>query len=297
MKLLIYTSLVALLCCDSAAAEVVSVTKHVHGAGTIRYHYDTNSSRPSCHTVMILGVGTAMSVSDYDLISHEIVNSNIIMPIVVDPEPDWFIKTSAERFAKLANVLVGQIKDTISVCATTSTPKVIIVGGHSAGGQAAMEALPLFDFVPKGFLGLDPYEIDQTDQPLNHHPALFWGFAETTCGVDVNKAAKAGYDISDESHRILYQIQHNKDNHNTHCIFTDNGCCACPDSMSFDQQERLLALVGESTKRFVHAIQHGSFSREEFELNGEDVIVRLFVNQDNVDHDVESLQQETKVQL
>lgn len=54
-----------------------------------------------------------------------------------------------------------------------------------------------------------------------------WGFQSMTCGVNPADAAKAGYEVSEEGHRVLYEAPNTNWNHLTdgpHCIFTNSGC-------------------------------------------------------------------------
>jgi len=103
------------------------------------------------------------------------------------------------------------------------------VGGHSAGGQAAVEALAAkaFAFPVHGFIGMAPYEVDPTTMSLAGVPSMNWGFQHMTCGVNPAKAAHAGYEVSEEGHRVLYDTRNTNWNHLTggpHCVFTNSGC-------------------------------------------------------------------------
>ena len=50
-----------------------------------------------------------------------------------------------------------EIGTRISICAAGAS-RAIIIGGHSASGQAAVDSFPALDFTPDGFTGLDPFD-------------------------------------------------------------------------------------------------------------------------------------------
>ena len=141
--------------------------------------------------------------------------------------------------------------------------RMVIIGGHSASGEAAINSLPLLVspssslYVPsiKGIVGLAPYKIghvqahsvssstkagqsngevvnmniDGDDAVIVNIPALYWGFSSMTCAVEVEYAADMAYKVSHHNFRVLYQVQTDDDNFNPmmggpHCVFSDNGC-------------------------------------------------------------------------
>ena len=260
-----------------SVAKVVSVTGQIAQVGQFRYHYeDTNNNNNnndtdnnddnnnndnndndsgrqyhhhSCQSLLLVGVGTAMTVTAYDHLAATVVTHDTNMVVVLlDANPGHVVKTNELQFATLANALVSQRSHWIPVCASTTTfssssPTYIIVGGHSASGQAALQAFhqKLFHFTVSGLVGLDPYRVTSTNAiPI---PSIHFGFSSTTCGVSIDAAAQEGYLVSDPDHRVLFRINNthgsfgsnNNDNNNdkklaTHCSFTDAGCfgIVCP---------------------------------------------------------------------
>lgn len=290
-------------------AQVVSGTKDVmkgvERIGKIRYHYFDDStgsivntaSRP-CSDILMIGVGTAMKVQDYDNLAESIVTKAETPSLVVvisdsNPGDINFIKKNSTKYANLAKGIRDQLNSgIIPVCTGQQDNLNFLIGGHSASGQAALGAVQkgLYDFVPDGFVGLDPYEIDKRTMnfgsPLQL-PTLSWGFDRTTCLVQVQKAARGAYKLSSpDVGRVLYLID-NEHNSMTHCSFTDSGCGVgfvevCPTNHKF---EWVYESVAESINLFVNALKTdgASISKENFELpstvSGN---ASLFVNSDDV---------------
>jgi hypothetical protein len=253
--------------------------------GVIRYHYD--SSMASCSSVLVLGVGTFMSVTDYDKVSEQIALGKPIVVVVADHNMDQLKKTSSTKFAHLINEFQEHIGDLIQICAEGHAD--IVIGGHSASGEASLGAwqLGLLEMEPIGFVGLDPYEISENTIDMEMQldlPALFWGFTRTTCLVAKEKAAEAAYGLTAEKARVMYVI-HNEDGCRiTHCVFTDHGCgvrpliCSTEDTFDWVYQ-----YVAKSIHLFLDAVQNNSaFSKEHFELHDVPEEVTLYVNHDVV---------------
>ena len=252
--------------------------------GQIRYHYDDHDDDaskhlPSCSYVMVIGVGTSMSVSEYDKLSHQIVTGTSIVMIISNHNVGGLVKTSSDQYSKLLNAINEQLHDLVPACTvnnnennnTTMTKnKKIIIGGHSSSGQAAFEASlkGLFHFKPFGFVGLDPYEIS-VGQKILHLPSLYWGLTDTTCLVNVDKAALGAYHRTSEDARILYSID-NSQNKITHCVFSDRGCgigfvIVCPTTTTtFDW---VYEIVAESVHLFINTLVNDKpFKKDDFEL-------------------------------
>jgi hypothetical protein len=281
--------------CTVNAAEnggVVSATTHIKDdngkpLGVIRSHVDSYIT--SCSTVLFLGVGTFMTVSDYDKIAQHIVTAQPIVAIVLDQNVDHVVKTSATEYALLVNAVERQISNIVPICQEGVDS---IIGGHSASGQAAVAAWQMGLFGSNinlvGFVGLDPYEISSKTiddvSPLDL-PSLFWGFTQSTCLVAPEKAARAAYELTEMNARVLYTINNEHGSEITHCVFTDRGCgvgpIGCPKKRGF---EWIFEFVAESIHRFVYAIQSPSkFTKSTFELNSANASpydVGLDVNKD-----------------
>lgn len=260
-----------------------SVTKHIRD-GLIRYHYVDESN---CSSIIILGVGTAMSVFDYDKVSTKVAFGNSTPVVIIDHNPDNIIKTSAEKYANLVNAIKINISTLMPICSNVKTN--IIVGGHSASGEASLKALQenLLDFKPVGYIGLDPYEIsprtfDEKDFILNI-PALYWGFSKTTCLVTKEKAAEAAYEITSVDARVLFQIQNDKtDCEMTHCVFSDQGCgfYICGTEAKY---EWIFDYLDNSIYLFLLAIKENiPFTKEYFQFTEHQRDIHIYVNQDEV---------------
>jgi hypothetical protein len=275
----------------AASPTVFSVTKDVKDEknailGEIRYHYDSSIS--SCSFVLILGVGTLMSVSDYDKLSEQISLGKPIVVVISDYNPGNFQKTSSTKYALLTNKIENQMADLIPICAEANTE--IVIGGHSASGEASLVAwqLDLLEMEPIGYVGLDPYEISEKTvdkSKILTLPAVFWGFTKTTCLVTKEKAAEAAYEITSPNSRVLYEIHNENGCGITHCVFTDHGCGVRPLICSTqDEFDWVYKYVAKSIHLFLDAVHSGtSFNRDYFELHGVPEDLTLYVNKDEVE--------------
>jgi hypothetical protein len=99
-------------------------------------------------------------------------------------------KTDAGKFRACLDLVKGAIGSWLAPAGFTSAAHWI-VGGPSAGGQAAHYALAADSAIAHAVFSIDPYNL--SGAPLVPGPALYWGFEGTTCFVGVNDAAKAGY--------------------------------------------------------------------------------------------------------
>jgi len=245
--------------------------------GRYRYFYDdTVSSYYACNNVVFIGVGTAMSVSGYDKIATEIAQASGAVTIITDHRPNFPFKTSSNNYAKLINRIVKEIDTIIPIC-KADTSKKIIIGGHSASGQAAVESIPKLDFKPDGFIGLDPFRRGGFKNLDITIPSLDWGFTETTCAVTVDLAAKSAYEVSDDTQRVLYRVP-NPEKKITHCIFTDNGCPFCPANEAGDWVRKS---VGETISVFIKAVASSYFTKSKFVISDQPQ-VELYANEDIV---------------
>ena len=273
--------------------------------GRIRYYYDTlsgqnkskgSSSYQSCSTIFILGVGTDMTVTDYKEIATRTVQEEpSIVVIISDHNVHNFMKTSVTKYALLVNAIGEQIQDLIPTCSETEpNARQIIIGGHSASGQVAIEAFQqnLLVLPIHGLVGLDPFEIAGTtvdeSRPLAI-PALYWGFTETTCLVDTKKAAEAAYDLTVQESRILYLLHNTKGGEEetiTHCAFTDHGCGTWPLLCQLDPLSApwIHMAVAKSIRIFTSAIHRGDYHKQQFQMIPEIGWnkISLFVNRDLV---------------
>ena len=228
---------------------------------------------------MFLGVGTAMSVQDYDGLAADIVADKPIITIVSDHAPRFFVKLSSRSFRKYYNAMTKSLEHLVPVC--KGKKPLILVGAHSASGQASIKALPDLVPQPDGYVGLDPFSINEKMTISPSIPTLEWGFAKTTCAVKIDQAAKAAYEISSKDHRVFYRID-NVSKEIAHCVFTDKGCAFICGKK--EDGEWVRGAVAQSIHKFVQSIKSGLFYRKaEFSLPGVDSsLFSLFVNTDEV---------------
>jgi hypothetical protein len=241
--------------------------------GVVRYHYDAEIA--SCKHVLLLGVGTFMSVENYDKISQAISADETIVVVISDHNVDNFEKTSPSKYAALTNEIANQLNSLIPIC--NHDEARILIGGHSASGQAAMQAwqqgmIDKSTVNPLGFIGLDPYEISEKtmdESIIFDLSGLYWGFSRTTCLVTVEKAAQAAYQITEKSARVLYSIHNEKhESGMTHCVFTDHGCgvspLTCGTRSDFDW---VYGKVADSIRLYLQSLTNSApFNRDHFVL-------------------------------
>jgi hypothetical protein len=293
--------LLALLCWALVSfAQGKIMSKTTESARVVRLHYDAGVTE--CRSsVIIVGVGTDMSVTAYDGVGTAIaaaVGDSIVL--ILDAAPGKLVKYESENFANKVNQLVAQLKDEssgkiqrtllppqVNLCPPSKSGPRIVLGGHSASGQASFYAAVknLYKgFTVDGFLGLDPFKIGAGTLSI---PALYWGFSLETCFVKLLGAARGAYDKSTEGIRAFYQLQNDHDGtgvnqllnggtskqcYFSHCCFTDAGClgCSCPRECGSVAVHSLHHDVGVSVRLFLKAITEGMdkpgtrFSRQQF---------------------------------
>lgn len=220
--------------------------------GNIRIHIP-NQQESTCSAIL-LGVGTAMSVNGYDKLSNAI-NQHGHLVVILDHAPGKLVKTDPDRYAALAT----RVKDDLLSWIDDSTCNAVdhwIMGGHSAGGQAAQNAVANNSGLADGIFSIDPYNGKNTERVSV--PAMYWGFNKTTCFVTANDAAKETYQRSDDR-RAFYRV-------NTtyswgpcgyspkyfHCSFCDGHCPACTNCKT--TPDHFFIDVANSVDRF---IEHG----------------------------------------
>lgn len=282
---------VCILCCVSA--ELVSNEVRVKDSsgrdtsGKVRYHHDAATA---CATVVMIGVGTAMTVGDYEALSADISTDSSIVTLITDHNSGFFVKLQWRQYRSFYNNVVSSISDIVPAC-KGKNPK-IIVGGHSASGQAVIDAMAedkkarednknienrTLIRKPDGFIGLDPFRINTNVEIDAELPVLVWGFSATTCSVSVDQAAKAAYTKSSKDHRVFYKIMNSAKNIK-HCAFTDAGCgIACGKDKGGEWVHRTVA---KSIQVFSNAVKTGSFPNSQFQAALERPLeeVQMFFN-------------------
>lgn len=122
-----------------------------------------------------------------------------------------------------------------------SSNPAIFIGGHSAGGFSAIAAMQenkgkvdnggKLGFKPDGFIAADPIGKDIHIPSLTIEcPTFAMGFTVQTCAVTLDKAGLAAYNVTSNRNRVMMQMKNlrNFGNQITHCIFSSDGCAACP---------------------------------------------------------------------
>ena len=250
--------------------------------GQFKYFYDGMIPKPnSCDHVLFLGVGTAMTINDYDGLAKKLVEAYPLTVIVTDHVPGFFVKSFAGKFSNFYNKMVPNIQSLVPSCTDKENP-MIFVSGHSGSGQAIINALDTLDPKPVGFVGLDPYKINANRMQITI-PALEWGFRKTSCLVRINRAAKLAYKVSEMTKKIFYRVD-NVSQRIAHCVFTDNGCMFVCGRRGDDEWVR--DTVTYSIRAFIEAVHRNDFEKKRFQLPIS--IVRgdydLFTNQDVIDN-------------
>ncbi len=246
--------------------------------GQIRIHYP-NPCAPSCDAILI-GVGTSQARDDYDLLAEAITDYGFIV-VIMDHNPGNMVKTDA---AKFRNCALGVKANLLSWLSGTNCAAIShwIMGGHSAGGQAAQNAVSADMSLANAVFSIDPYNCSGTGAVSV--PALYWGFDVTTCFVNKNDAAKAAY-YGSTGHRAFFKVAKKYiwgpcgySPLYFHCSFCDDHCPACtnckytPDYFFED--------VASSVKKFVDAAFYGYWSKAALTLNNPTTPVTLYVDGD-----------------
>lgn len=229
------------------------------GACSVRVHYP--ASIPAAADAFILGVGTSMSRTDYDFLAAQL-NAKGYIVVAMDHAPGNMVKTDAGKYLACANLVKSNIATWLAPNGF-STVAHWILGGHSAGGQAAQNAISANPSLANAIFSIDPYNL--TGAGAVTGPALYWGFAGTTCFVTVNDAAKAGY-YGTSGQRAFVRIK----KQNTfgpcgfspkyfHCSFCDGHCPACTNCMTTPNS--FFVDVANSVQKFVNAAFYGTWSK------------------------------------
>jgi len=224
------------------------------GNGDIRFHFD-DAVVNGCSSVIMMGVGTSMSVEQYDKLAREIVQGKPIVFIMADtnpcywknavkycPAPDPLKNCHEKDYANFTELIAKQLTTMIHVCQGHQKKPRFFIGGHSASGQSALGALGYLKFQPDGFIGLDPAEIDLEifKIPLRVCPFNFAngyqklpvtlniGFEREPCLVHPKESAAYAYEESDAASRVFIRIKTPPFTSIIHCSFADQGCPLCP---------------------------------------------------------------------
>ena len=259
---IIWASLHALL--------LLVLTGHAHAGefnktlstGQARIYYPSFS--PAACEVIVLGVGTAMANKNYSKLAGKLNNFGYIVAIL-DHNPNNITKTDAGKYLALAKDVKANLLTWLSGTGLTCSNGIAhwVMGGHSAGGQAAQNAVGNNPGLAQAIFSIDPY--DMSSAAVVSVPSLYWGFDTTTCFVEKEKAAKAAYYRSTGKREL---VRVNVPNGASvcgyspkyfHCSFTDGTCPACtncqyPPSSFYTE-------VATSVNKFINAAFYGTWSK------------------------------------
>jgi hypothetical protein len=247
-----------LLVFSTTHAQAAYVDKTI-STGQVRVFYPAPA--PSACDAIVLGVGTSMSRGDYNKLSNKLIAHGYVV-VIMDHNPGNMVKTDATRYrncildiqANLVNWLAG------TGCASISH---WILGGHSAGGQAAQNAIAGDPGLADGIFSIDPYNCSGAGAVSQ--PALYWGFNVTTCFVTQSDAATAAY-YGSNGPRAFYRVKKvyafNPCGYSPkffHCSFCDNHCPMCTNCMY--TPDSFFTDVASSVNAFVNAAFYGTWSK------------------------------------
>ncbi len=243
--------------------------------GKVRVFF--SGSQETCDAILF-GVGTSMHIDGYDSMSNELLNYGYLV-VIMDHNPGNMVKTDAVKFKNL----VEEVKENL----LTWNPAVscneiahYIVGGHSAGGQAAQNAISDDSSMADAIFSMDPYNCSSTG--IVDIPALYWGFDVTTCFVNKNDAAKAAYYRSSNLRafqRVSKKYTWGPCGYSPeyfHCSVGDGHCLACTNCKLTPSY--FFTDLAESVHKFINALFYGSWSKSDLQLDSPQTPVTLFID-------------------
>ena len=227
--------------------------------GQVRIHY--SSTTPASCDAILLGVGTSMSISSYDKLSEELIKYGYVT-VIMDHAPGNMVKTDPQKYATLANDVKTNLNSWLNGIGC-NTVTHWLMGGHSAGGQAAQNAISNNLTQADAIFSIDPYNANNAGNV--NLPAMYWGFDVTTCFVDKNAAAKAAY-LHSQNLRAFYRVAKQYSwgpcgysPKYFHCSFCDDPCPACTNCVLTPQS--FFVDVANSVNKFITALFYGNWSK------------------------------------
>jgi len=229
--------------------------------GQVRVVYP-GSPAATCDAILI-GVGTSMSRSDYDNLANAIVNyKNKYIVVIMDHNPGNMVKTDATKYRNCALAVKSNLVSWLSGTGCTGIAHWIL-GGHSAGGQAAQNAVSADPTLADAVFSPDPYNCSGAGAvPL---PALYWGFNVTTCFVTKEDAAQAAY-YGSTTWRAFYRVKKvytvNPCGYAPkffHCSFCDLHCPACTNCMY--TPDYFFTDIAKTVDKFITAAFYSTWSK------------------------------------
>ncbi len=245
--------------------------------GKVRVYYSTTC--PSTCEAILLGVGTSMLSSSYGNLANALTNYGYIV-VILDHNPGNMVKTDATKFKNLAL----DVRTNLVTWLSSTNCRAIahwIMGGHSAGGQAAQNAVSNNPGLANAVFSIDPY--DCSEAGIVNIPALYWGFDLTSCFVNKNKAAKSAY-YGSSGRRAFQRVASvytwgpcGYSPKFFHCSFCDGHCPACTNCMTTPSY--FFTDVAKSVNKFMNAAFYGTWSKANLTISAT-TPVTLFVDTD-----------------
>lgn len=257
-------------------AQAASFKKEI-SAGHVKVFYP--SPAPAACEAILLAVGTSMSRDGYDKLSNALIAHGYVV-VMMDHNPGNMVKTDATKFRNLALDVRANLVGWLAGTGCTSISHWLL-GGHSAGGQAAQNAVSADPSLADAIFSIDPYNCSNTGNVVV--PAMYWGFNVTTCFVTMNDAAKAAY-YGSMGQRAFYRAKRvyafNPCGYSPrwfHCSFADNHCPACTNC--WYTPNHFFSDVALSVNKFINAAFYGTWSKSNLAISVQTPI-DLFVDGD-----------------
>ena len=215
--------------------------KLLHQSDYFAVYIDDSIPVKDVQTAIVLGVGTQMKKDDYSNLAEAIqINTQNSIVFIMDPNPNFFTKFNPKDFQKGFSAIVAWIK-----MANYNGVQKYFIGGHSASGQAGIQALQnlkALGVTISGFIGIDPCCIGSSFYPpqlsdnkktaaLFTVPSLFWTTQPNPC-TKPTAAGEGFYNLAVSNGRGLCNALFKLKEGPEHCIFTNAGCmwpltCLC----------------------------------------------------------------------
>lgn len=248
-----------MLCAIPSAAAAAYTDRDPSSSCSVRVHYP--SPIPAAAEAFGLAVGTAMSRSDYDFLAAQL-NAKGYIVAILDAQRGSLTKTDPAKFTTCVNLVKSQMPSWLAAAGFSRVAHWIL-GGHSAGGQAAHNAISSNPALADAIFSIDPYNLSGAGQVVG--PALYWGFTTTTCFVGVNDAAKAGY-YRTIGPRAMVKVDKKYSwgpcgysPKYFHCSFCDGHCPGCTNCMTTPNS--FFVDVANSVQKFVNAAFYTGWSK------------------------------------
>lgn len=272
----ITVAIAALAVFGFSSAQAASFTKDI-SQGQVKVFYP--SPAPGAREAILLGVGTAMSREGYDSLANALIAYGYIV-VIMDHVPGNMVKTDATKYRNLALAVRANLVGWLAGSGCTSIAHWLM-GGHSAGGQAAQNAVSADPSLADAIFSIDPYNCSNTGNVVV--PAMYWGFDVTTCFVTKDDAAHAAY-YGSMGERAFYRVKKvyswgpcGYSPKWFHCSFADNHCPACTNCMY--TPGAFFTDVARSVNKFINAAFYGTWSKSALTISSSTPLV-LFVDGD-----------------